>query len=105
MASAGKTHAPTMPHLYRPSGGYYRRALRSARTYSQLLELALSLVRETEFLRTWARANGLTPPHFEVTTAEAVATQADVVEISAAVSRSRVLPDGPQIELSERQCL
>ena len=100
-----QTHAPTMPTTYRPSGGYYRRAIRAARTYSQLLDLALLLVRETEFLRTWARSNGLQPPRFDITETEDQDTQTNVVPISALISHSPERDGEAPDALSERRCL
>jgi hypothetical protein len=100
---AGKPHAPTMLPSYRPSGGYYRRAIRAAHTRASLVDLALSLVRETEYLRTWARANGLRPPHFEVTAAEASARGGKIIAIPMAVTRSRVLASGPDIVPEARE--
>lgn len=83
---------------YRPSSGYYRRALRAAaddRDAATLLDLALALVRETEYLRTWARANGLTPPHFEVLEQEARARGGTIVAVPVAVMHSQIRADGP----------
>jgi len=82
---------------YRPSSGYYRRALRTAfagRDLGTLLALALALVRETEYLRTWARANGMTPPHFEVLAAEAHDRGGEIVAVPAAVMHSQIRAEG-----------
>ncbi len=88
---------------YLPSSGYYRRAIRTARTHAALESIAYSLVRETEFLRTWARANGLRPPHFEVTNAEAADKGSVVILIDDAVSQSHVGHDGPDVPLAAGQ--
>jgi hypothetical protein len=87
-----------MSLIYRPSGGYYRRALRAAsacQDKATMLAIAFALVRETEYLRTWARANGLQPPHFEVTQEEADELGADTIAADVAVTRARVHASGP----------
>ncbi|MBK8477468.1 MAG: hypothetical protein IPL39_14540 [Opitutaceae bacterium] len=86
-----------MPIHYRPTGGYYRRAIRAATSQVELEEIAFALVRETENLRTWARALGFTPPHFEVTPAEAADRGGEIIAIEAAINQCSVRAYGAEL--------
>lgn len=93
-----------MPPSYRPSGGYYRRALRTAAAsldLAALLSLGLALVRECEYLRTWARQNGMTPPHFEILPEEAEAKRLDVIDLTDAFRHSQIHADGHALHEAE----
>lgn len=82
---------------YLPTGGFYRRALYATAARFDLLgllHLALGLARECEYLRTWARANGLNPPRFETTTEQAEALGSELLAEPHAVNRSRIDADG-----------
>jgi hypothetical protein len=56
---------------YRPSAGYYRRALRDAKTIKRARSVGLSAVDEYERLRAWVREQGLIPPKWRVLREEA----------------------------------
>ena len=89
-----------MDSTFRPSGGCYRRAIYAAAArldLRRLLELALALARECEYLRTWARENGLTPPHFEATAEQAAQLGAELVPVAEAVTRSRIGAGGAEL--------
>lgn len=91
-----------IPHMdsYCPSGGFYRRAIYAAAARCDLrglLNLALALSRECEYLRTWARENGLQPPHFEATAEQAALLGAELVPVADAVTRSRICAAGAEL--------
>lgn len=47
---------------YKPSVGYFRRALRDADTVEEVRAVGLLAVRELENLKDWVRSTGETPP-------------------------------------------
>ena len=96
----GRAKIPTMEPTYCPSGGSYRRAIYAAAArfdLRSLLQLALALVRECEYLRTWARQNGMNPPRFEATTEHAAILGAELVPVADAVTRSRIGAAGAEL--------
>ena len=89
-----------MESLFCPTGGFYRRALYAAAARCDLralINLALALARECEYLRTWARENGLQPPHFEATVEQAAQNGAALVPVAEAVTRSRICAGGAEL--------
>lgn len=56
---------------YRPSGFYYRRALRRTRNADELRAIGLAVVAEHERLKEWVRELGYIPPKWTVHPEEA----------------------------------
>lgn len=61
------------PISFRPSGHYFRKAVRSATAVDKLREISLVLCFEHERLRSWVREQGYIPPKWQVTVEEAEA--------------------------------
>lgn len=57
---------------YKPSGFYFRRALRESNDPARLREIGHTLVLEVEHLRSYIRGLGLVPPKLNVMESEAV---------------------------------
>jgi hypothetical protein len=92
---------------YCPTGGFYRRALFDAASncdHRRVLRLGLDLALECEYLRTWARANGLTPPHFTATGEQANRIGAQLLPVPVAVNRSRIRAGGAELVPEAPQC-
>lgn len=51
-----------MPSDYRPSAFYFRKALRTAKTKAEAVEVGLTVVAELENLKAWVREQGFIPP-------------------------------------------
>ena len=86
---------------YYPTSGFYRRALYAAVArcdMRRLLHLALALARECEYLRTWARANGMTPPRFEATAEQAELLGAELLPVAETVTRSQIRAGGTELK-------
>jgi hypothetical protein len=56
---------------YKPSAWYFRRALRATENPKELRHLGMTLVDELEHLKEWVRGQGMIPPKWNVTLAEA----------------------------------
>ena len=61
------------PLSYRPSAYYFRKSIRETQDPAALRQLGLTLCSELEDLKAWVRAQGLIPPRFHATQAEAAA--------------------------------
>lgn len=51
---------------YKPTSGYFRRAIRDAETKHEAQTVGYAVVDEYERLRQWVRQNGLHPPTWRV---------------------------------------
>jgi hypothetical protein len=65
------TPSPAGMPSYKPSGFYFRRALRKSNDPTEIREIAMTLCLEMEFLRQWVREHGMIPPKRNVMTSEA----------------------------------
>lgn len=59
------------PISYKPSGYYYRRALRQTNNPDELRAIGLAIVAEQERLKEWVRELGYIPPKWTVPREEA----------------------------------
>jgi len=59
------------PLSYRPSAYYWRKSLRESTTRDEAVAVGLTLCTELELLKAWVREQGLIPPRFNATAAEA----------------------------------
>lgn len=62
---------------YRPSAFYFRTALRETQSLEEAKDIGFQLIRELEFQKEFARANGLIPPRKYVLEEEIDAKQLD----------------------------
>lgn len=69
---------------YKPSVFYFRTALRDAKDLESAKEAGLLVCAELDELKAWIRECGMTPPHFNATTAEAKAKGWALEEAQAA---------------------
>ena len=60
-----------MPASYRPSAFYFRKSLRETDDPEALRAIGMTLCSELEDLKAWVRTQGLIPPRFRATAAEA----------------------------------
>lgn len=62
---------PSNAVSYRPSAFYWRKGFRDAATLPEAQDLGFTLCTELEQLKAWVREQGLIPPRFNATAAEA----------------------------------
>jgi hypothetical protein len=96
-----------MDPVFFPTGGFYRRALYAAAALynvRELLQLGLALARECEYLRTWARQNGLNPPRFEATAEQAAHLGENLLPVEEAINRSRIGAGGAELAPVAPEC-
>lgn len=73
---------PRKNFFYRPSGYYFRKALRAAASQAEAETLCLKVIDEHELLREWCREHGMIPPKWFITPDERAAKAAQPGSVS-----------------------